>query len=648
MAKALWRSIRHYLILNHHTSLLSGHVRLACKITETPKYHRMVRQTHTETGRTEWQPWEDTLLRAQVDQHGSCWKKHIQKHLPHRSIQACQTRWQDVLQPNLKRGPFSEEEIKLLRQGYEKYGNQWRRIAAEFLPTRSPRRLANEWTTSADPRLTKGPWTEDEDRLLLRGVDQFGTKAWSKIAAEFLPWRARNQIFQRYRSLNPGYKQRTPWTQEERDLLLRRTIVYGTNRWRKVAEGLPGRSPEACALMWTRQVDPGSNHERWGPEENYLFWARAKVLDNWTAVAEGLPGRSRVDCSNKFREAVRGELSVLFGEEEMKQRVDENKIMWRKRVAGLMCTLLDNRFDVALGTNQALRIMTKQPWRKEELKLIKDSVAAQSENEEAIDWVKVAQKLPQRSPQECKEKHQSMRGIRYGSWTKEEDLKLQEAVQTYGSCWDQVAALVPARSAEQCRSRWRRVLQYQDQTFLHNVRLTNEEKQLIREGVDMFGANWKAVSSLLPGRTPDQCRRWWADRSEEWPGEGGLSYGVGGSGRWTETEDKALRFAVARYPPHKIVWSEVARMIRGRSPQKCRIRWLYCLQPNLTKGRWTYEEEMALIELVQKYQDKTSERTSIWPMVAKELNTGRSSLGCYLKFKYMQRTKGSRLGVFRF
>lgn len=86
-------------------------------------------------------------------------------------------------------------------------------------------------------------------------------------------------------------------------------------------------------------------------------------------------------------------------------------------------------------------------------------------------------------------------------------------------------------------------------------------------------------------------------------------------------------------------------MIEDRTANQCKVRWSYTLDPNITKkGRWSYEEEMQLLEIVRKYKITTTtscteekKKKSIWPLIAKELNNGRSETSCRMKYKYMQR-----------
>jgi hypothetical protein len=55
--------------------------------------------------------------------------------------------------------------------------------------------------------------------------------------------------------------------------------------------------------------------------------------------------------------------------------------------------------------------------------------------------------------------------VRTGKWVEDEDSKLKDAVQTHGGKnWVAIAALVPGRSKQQCRSRWHRALDAQHET----------------------------------------------------------------------------------------------------------------------------------------------------------------------------------------
>lgn len=606
---------------------------------------------------SKWLPWEDKLLQNYVKHNGKNWKEVAEHCLPTRTSSQCSARWTDVLDPELKHGPFSKAEKELLQQGVEALGKgNWLAIRRAFLPHRSSRRIANEWssrpssiaTGDKHKPFTSKRWTAQENELVLKGIAEFGPSSWAKIAAVYLPWRTRTQIRNHYRSkLDPAIN-KEKWTEPELDLLLRRTIMFGQD-WNKVAEGIRGRTPEQCSRVWMTELDPGMNKGPWSDKETRLFWERVHQCEgNFVKIAEGLPGRNRLICYRKFWSTVRDdkEFVLLYGDQIKKDKT-ENTPAWRARVGKLVCEWLNSDNTVRKASNQSIDLYQHGSWSKEELSKLELIVNKQLEENQLLDhgdWKQIAKQLPGRDAQQCRyqyEAHVSIKDPKKGPWTEQEDKLLTALVAEHGtSNWEQIMQNIPNRSKRQCAYRWHRVLQFtQGQTQIpKNQRLSDAEKALIREGVEMFGHDWTAIHmTYLPDRTPEQIMRWWNSHQE---GQDERDRKA-----WTEEEDRTLEFAVSKYEKehgHVPSWAQVARMVQGRSSKQCRTRWLYSLQPNLTKGAWTYEEEMQLLEVVQKYklqEMKTGE--SIWPLVAKDLNTGRSDWACRLKYDYMQR-KGHR------
>jgi myb proto-oncogene protein len=88
------------------------------------------------------------------------------------------------------------------------------------------------------------------------------------------------------------------------------------------------------------------------------------------------------------------------------------------------------------------------------------------------DWATVAALVPGRTARQCKQKWKD--GLdpsidrttgRKGRWTEDEDIKLKDAVQTHGGKdWSVIAAMVPARTIIQCRGRWHKAVDPSDWT----------------------------------------------------------------------------------------------------------------------------------------------------------------------------------------
>lgn len=597
-----------------------------------------------------WLPWEDDLLKNYVKHNGKKWNELVQHCLPTRSPSQCQSRWSNVLNPQFEKGPFSAAEKNTLKQAVEAMGGagQWTEISKIYLPHRSPRRIANEWSSTTTKTYKR--WTPEEDALLLQGVNTLGTSAWTKIAATYLPWRTRSQIRNHYRLHLLPYTKKGEWSSDELDLLLRRTIVFGQD-WPKVAEGIEGRLPEHCRILWMNVMDPALNKAEWSKEETRLFWERMVTCGgSFNQVAEGLPGRNRIMCFYKFRATVYNdeEFKMLY-RDDIKCNYNENSLQWRSRVAKLVCHWLDEGKTIEKAANGSIHMHQRGSWTQKELLELDDLVhrCMRSKTGTSLtneDWKQIATRFNDKNARQCKyqyEEHLFIKDLKKGSWTEEEDQLLKQAIEEQGtSNWDRIVQCIPHRNKRQCAYRWHRVLKFDEQKDEHVIvkhkRLSDHEKALIREGVQMFGSNWVAIHmTYLPKRTPEQLMRWWHSQREN---------SERNRHTWTEDEDKALEYAVSKYADdggHIPSWSTVAKMIQNRTSKQCRTRWMYTLKPNLKKGAWTYDEEMLLLEIVQKYKSQTSKETSIWPLVAKELNDGRSDRACRSKYYYMQ-SRGHR------
>lgn len=69
-------------------------------------------------------------------------------------------------------------------------------------------------------------------------------------------------------------------------------------------------------------------------------------------------------------------------------------------------------------------------------------------------------------------------------------------------------------------------------------------------------------------------------------------------------------------------WSRISQYVgNGRTDAQCQHRWERFLDPSITKGPWTDEEDRKVIELVRDYGARQ------WSLIAKELK-GRVGKQC--------------------
>lgn len=150
-----------------------------------PKRQCMSIKPKPRSQRAPWTPEEDTLLILAVQIYGDKtekWSK-IAACVPGRTNKNCRKRWFHSLDPSLRKGPWTEEEDQLLREGVMKHPNQWSKIA-DMLEGRTDDQCAKRWRESLDPTIDRSEWTPEEDELLAEKFGEYGSQ-WQKIAQHF-------------------------------------------------------------------------------------------------------------------------------------------------------------------------------------------------------------------------------------------------------------------------------------------------------------------------------------------------------------------------------------------------------------------------------------------------------------------------------
>ncbi|ORX46514.1 hypothetical protein DM01DRAFT_1339516 [Hesseltinella vesiculosa] len=106
--------------------------------------HRWLKSINPAIRRSPWNKEEDDALRGAVAVYGiGHWTK-VQRHIPGRTDMQCRERWVNVLDDNLKFGPFSEEENALLVKLVAEHGRKWSYLS-QFIPGRTDNSLLRQW-----------------------------------------------------------------------------------------------------------------------------------------------------------------------------------------------------------------------------------------------------------------------------------------------------------------------------------------------------------------------------------------------------------------------------------------------------------------------------------------------------------------------
>ncbi|KQK17149.1 hypothetical protein BRADI_1g32720v3 [Brachypodium distachyon] len=103
-----------------------------------------------------WTQAEDTVLLEHVRRHGEGnWNAVRREAGLQRCGKSCRLRWANHLRPNLRKGPFSPDEERLILRLHGLIGNKWARISSH-LPGRTDNEVKNYWNTRLKRRQRAG------------------------------------------------------------------------------------------------------------------------------------------------------------------------------------------------------------------------------------------------------------------------------------------------------------------------------------------------------------------------------------------------------------------------------------------------------------------------------------------------------------
>ncbi|KAH9942556.1 Homeodomain-like protein [Amylocystis lapponica] len=248
-------------------------------------------------------------------------------------------------------------------------------------------------------------------------------------------------------------------------------------------------------------------------------------------------------------------------------------------------------------------------------------------NKLGIDWERVAMKkvsssgssIVQRSAKECEirwlgERHPQ---FNHTQWTQSEINRVRELLSgaKEGQVdWVDVAAKLGTR---------RTPIDCMRHAINRRVHIwTPEADERLLEAVRVYGVDsWTLVARLVSEDcTPTQCQSRYT-RS--------LDPNIK-RGSWTAEEDDQLRRAVAVFG-HS--WIEVATYVPGRNNEQCRDRYQDNLAPSVSRGKWTEDQDKALLQAIEKAGGLK------WKEISRILDNGRTDNQCRARYSVLMKRR---------
>eukprot|EP01041_Mallomonas_annulata_P001374 gene1374-2648_t len=128
------------------------------------------------------------------------------------------------------------------------------------------------------------------------------------------------------------------------------------------------------------------------------------------------------------------------------------------------------------------------------------------------------------------------------------------------------------------------------------------EDEILRDAVARHGGkNWRHIASYLEGKTEVQCLHRWTKVLNP-----SLT-----KGPWTQEEDRKVIDLVATHGAKK--WSLIANQLPGRIGKQCRERWHNHLNPDINKNAWTEEEDQKILLVHLTQGNKWAEIAKLLP-----------------------------------
>ena len=129
-----------------------------------------------------WSKEEDKLLIQLAQKYNEKNWKEISKNFIKKNPLQCFSRYKRI-RPGIIKGTWKREEDLEIVDLVTKYGKQWSKIS-KLIKTRNGKQIRDRYINVLDPQVKKGKFSEEEDKNLIRLYYEHGSR-WATIAKYF-------------------------------------------------------------------------------------------------------------------------------------------------------------------------------------------------------------------------------------------------------------------------------------------------------------------------------------------------------------------------------------------------------------------------------------------------------------------------------
>jgi len=154
------------------------------------------------------------------------------------------------------------------------------------------------------------PWTQEEDKILLSLARKFKCRKWKKVA-EGLRGRTSIQCSARYKRIRPGLT-KGHWDEEEDKQVLSLVEQYGKN-WSLIAKNIPSRTSKQIRDRYLNTLDKSLNKEKFTKEEDdKIVTLSLKLGTQWSRIAKQFPNRTSDMIKNRFYSSLKKNVQLRW------------------------------------------------------------------------------------------------------------------------------------------------------------------------------------------------------------------------------------------------------------------------------------------------------------------------------------------------